>query len=56
MSEFHFCPLALERNSVYALILTRSSLGLLPVLLRKFAAELWPLIEVDWDFYAHFAF
>ena len=55
MSEFHFCSLALERNSVYALILTRSRLGLLPVLLRKFAAELWPLIEVDWDFYAHLA-
>ena len=32
---------------VYALILTRSRLGLLPVMFCKFAAELLPLIELD---------
>ena len=53
MSELHLPSLSLERNSVYALILTKSRLGLFPVIFRKFAAELWPLIEVDWDFYAH---
>ena len=31
-------------------------LWLLPVYIRKFAAEFWPLIEVDLDFYAHLAF
>ena len=55
MSEFYFRSVSLESidiiylNSVYALILTRSMLGLLPVTFR-FAAELWPLIEVDWTF------
>ena len=26
------------------------------VFFRKFAAELWPLLDVDWDLYAHLAF
>ena len=62
MSEFRFRSIFLEQmdiissNFVYALILTRSKLGLLPVNFRKFAAEFWPLIDVDLDFYAHLAF
>ena len=62
MSEFRFRSISLEQmdgillNFVYALILTRSDLGFLPVTFRKFAAELWPLIKADQDFYAHLAF
>ena len=46
-------------NSVYALILSRSRLGLLPVTyvsFCKFAAELWPLIDRNSDFYGRLAF
>ena len=39
--------LAIRLLVVYALILTRSTLGFLPVIPCKFAAELWPLIY-DW--------
>ena len=42
----------IEPNSVYVLILTRSRLGLLTVIYCKFAAEVCPLVEVDWDFHA----
>ena len=62
MSEFQFRPIPLERmdriepNSAYVLILTRSRLGLLSIIISKFAAKLWPLIEVDCEFYAHLAF
>ena len=31
-------------NFIYALVLARSSLGLLHVIFRKFVPELWPLI------------
>ena len=33
-------------NFAHALILTRSRLGLLLVIFRKFVTELWPLIDV----------
>ena len=37
-------------NFVYALLITRSRLGLLSVIFRKFVAELWPLIGVRFSF------
>ena len=33
-------------NFVYALILTISKFGLLQIIVRKFVAKLWPLIDV----------
>ena len=54
MSEFHFRLISSEqldrilRNFVYALILTRSK-----CVVSKLAAELWPLIDADFDVYAH---
>ena len=38
------------RDFVYALILTRSRLRLLPVIFCKFVKELWPLIDVRISF------
>ena len=52
MSEFRFCSISLERvdiiyqNILYALILNRSRLEWLLGIFRKFATELWPLIDV----------
>ena len=46
----------ISSNFVYALIMTRHRLRLLPVIFRKFAAELWPLIEIELEFYAQLAF
>ena len=37
-------------NFIYALILTRSSLGLLQVIFRTFVLELWPLIYAKISF------
>ena len=37
-------------NCVYALIWTRSRLDLLPVIFRKFVTELWPLIDIRFQF------
>ena len=56
MSEFCFRSISLEQiyrissNFVYALILTRSMFGLLPVIFHKFVRELWPLIDVRISF------
>ena len=50
MSDFRFRSISWELtdrispNFVYALIFTRSRLGLLPVTFRKFETGLWPLI------------
>ena len=55
MSEFCFRSISLERmdrislNFVYALILTRSRLGLLPVIFR-IVIELWPFIDFRFSF------
>ena len=52
ISEFRFCSISLEQidrispHFYYALMLTRSKLGLLPVIFRKFVTELLPLIDV----------
>ena len=52
MSEFRFRSISWERidriwpNFVCTSTLTRSSLGLLPVIFRKILTELWPLIDV----------
>ena len=37
-------------NFIYAIILTRSSLGLLHVIFRKFVLELWPVIYAKISF------
>ena len=68
LSEIFFCSLSLEQidrsspNFVYAFILTRSRLGLLPVMFCLFVTEMWPLIDVrilfllnifrTWPFYS----
>ena len=52
MLKFYFYTIILEQidrissKFVYALMLTRSRLGLLPVIFQKFVTELWPLIDV----------
>ena len=56
MSEFHFPSISWEwidgiwPNFAYALILTRSRLGLLSIDFRKFITELWPVIDVRISF------
>ena len=48
----YFVSAQLDRfwpNFVYELILTWSSLRLLPVIFLKFVIEFWPLIGVDWN-------
>ena len=56
MSDFHSCSISLERmdtislNFVYALILTRSRLELLPVIFPKCVTDLWLLIDVRVSF------
>ena len=55
-SEFRFRSKKLEQigrirpDFVCALILTRSRLGLLPVIFREFVTELVPLIDVRFSF------
>ena len=52
MPEFCFRLISWEQtdrfssNFIYAFILTRSSLGLLPVIYDLFVTELWPLVCV----------
>ena len=59
MSEFcsaQYLEIQIDRNSlnfVFAILLTRSRMRFLPVTFHKFAAELWPLIKVDWVVYAY---
>ena len=40
----------ISSNFIYALILTRSSLGLLHAIFRSFVPELWPLIYAKISF------
>ena len=61
MSDFRFCSISsleiMDRilpDFVYVLILTRSRLGLLPVIFRKIVKELWPLIDVRISFPLNF--
>ena len=51
--EFRFCSISWEQidrispNSIYAFILTRSTLGLLLIIFRTFVPEEWHLIYVE---------
>ena len=47
----------ISSNFICAFILTSFRFGLLPVRLELVnIIFLWPLINVDWNFYAHLAF
>ena len=56
MSEFCFCSISLEQmdrmssNFVHALILKRSSFGIVTCYFGEFITELWPLIDVRFSF------
>ena len=56
MSEFCSRSISLEQmdrlglNFVYAFILARSMLELLPVIFPKFVTELWPMIDIRISF------